>query len=212
MAQVTDSLLAEFQARVDRDQHINSTVGEEAQLLHGFREWKRMTAYAVSSRELLERAVTTMRNARGAITRYVAYDDNTVCASLDRLANEIEALVQGPMENAVRTPVCTGAARQQSAEGVTAGETAIPAQFPHIPGTPTIDEIRDARRWRAIFRAGICYHNFADGPFTPIWSGSKRIWFHETNDIQHDTFAEMIDAYDQRFPSYGDSHEGSTAL
>lgn len=44
MAQVTDSLLAEFQSRVDRGEHINSTVHEEAQLLHGFREWKRLRA------------------------------------------------------------------------------------------------------------------------------------------------------------------------
>lgn len=44
MARVTDALLAEFQERVNRGEHINSTVGEEAQLLHAFREYRRLVA------------------------------------------------------------------------------------------------------------------------------------------------------------------------
>jgi hypothetical protein len=37
MAMITPGLLAEFQARVDRGEHINSTVHEEEQLLHSHR-------------------------------------------------------------------------------------------------------------------------------------------------------------------------------
>lgn len=40
MAQVTETLAAEFQSRLDRDLHINSTVNEERQLLHGWKKWQ----------------------------------------------------------------------------------------------------------------------------------------------------------------------------
>ena len=41
MAQVTEALIAEFESRLDSNLHINSTVGEERQLIEAWKAWNR---------------------------------------------------------------------------------------------------------------------------------------------------------------------------
>lgn len=69
------------------------------------------------------------------------------------------------------------------------------AKKPNHPGTTD-----EGRLWHALMAAGVCHHDFADGPFTPIWSGSKRIWFHETDDTENNTLAATMEAYLRQFP------------
>lgn len=96
MAQVTDSLLAEFQARVDRGEHINSTIHEEAQLLHAFRERQRMVSYAGNAyREGLEAAanlVETTALDRTPETQDIDPDDVVFEHVVAEFAKRIRAL------------------------------------------------------------------------------------------------------------------------
>ena len=41
MAQITEALIAEFESRLDSNLHINSTVGEERQLIEAWKTWNR---------------------------------------------------------------------------------------------------------------------------------------------------------------------------
>ena len=41
MAQITEALIAEFESRLDSNLHINSTVGEERQLIEAWKAWNR---------------------------------------------------------------------------------------------------------------------------------------------------------------------------
>lgn len=41
MAQITEALIAEFESRLDSNLHINSTMGEERQLIEAWKAWNR---------------------------------------------------------------------------------------------------------------------------------------------------------------------------
>lgn len=59
---------------------------------------------------------------------------------------------------------------------------------------------RDAARWRALMRAGVTFHE-SDGQPPVLASVSKRIWYHATDDREHNTLADAMDAYDRQFPA-----------
>jgi len=53
---------------------------------------------------------------------------------------------------------------------------------------------RDARRWRALMAAGVTFHE-SDGKPPVLAKVSRRIWYHATNDQEHNTLADAMDAY-----------------
>lgn len=57
----------------------------------------------------------------------------------------------------------------------------------------------EAKRWRTLMRAGVTFHE-SDGEPPVLAAVSKRIWYHATDDQEHNTLAEAMDAYAALFP------------
>ena len=56
MAQITEALIAEFESRLDSNLHINSTVGEERQLIEAWKAWNRRAETQVPEWQPIETA------------------------------------------------------------------------------------------------------------------------------------------------------------
>ena len=70
MAQITEALIAEFESRLDSNLHINSTVGEERQLIEAWKEWNRRAeavpkAYKQGQEAMRERAASKAAEEAG---------------------------------------------------------------------------------------------------------------------------------------------------
>ena len=54
MAQITESLIAEFESRLESNLHINSTMGEERQLIEAWKAWNRRAEAVPEGYKLLK--------------------------------------------------------------------------------------------------------------------------------------------------------------
>lgn len=69
------------------------------------------------------------------------------------------------------------------------------------PGVGNDQDAIDARRWRALMRAGVTYYSPQESSGPALACVAKRIWYHATDDQEHNTLAGTMDAFDRAFPS-----------